>query len=377
MTVGRDLRSTAVNPRLFMAGDSASECAATRWLGVGECATGARSLLFEAETFQPPAGVPWFRSNGHRRWWSGSFAELRVGVGSLHESLHVHLNGAIDAFQAQLYAPCAPKVMGILNVTPDSFSDGGRWLNIDAAVERGLQMLAEGADLLDIGGESTRPGASEVSVVEEIARVLPVLERLRREAPEASLSVDTRKEAVARRALDTGADWINDVSGLAHDPEMAKTVAAYPSASLVIMHSVADPQRERYSTEWREEDSPDYEDVVADVMRDIRARCKQALHSGVRDHQIWIDPGFGFGKTFEQNVEILKRLREFTSIGLPVLVGTSRKSTVGKLAGGLPPEDRLEATAATVTTCVLRGASAVRVHDVKEMARVVKVASQL
>lgn len=378
MPAGADrYRSSAVNPRLFVSGEIASDLAAGRWIGVDEPPTGARSLLFEWDALPQTVEVPWSRSNGSRHWWSGAFYQLADAVKFLGEELQPAFQQAFRGFEIQLLSPRKPMVMGILNVTPDSFSDGGRWLGIDAAVEHGLQMLADGADILDIGGESTRPGAIEVGEPEELSRVLPVLERLRREAPDAKMSIDTRKAGVAKPCLDAGANWINDVSGLAYDAEMGKTVASFPDAGLVIMHSRADPQRERYSTDWSEQEAPEYEDIVADVMRDLHRRCEVAIKAGVRESQLWIDPGFGFGKTFEQNVELLKRLREFTTSGYPVLVGTSRKSTVGKLAGGLPPDERLEATAATVTSCVLRGASAVRVHDVKEMARVVKVAQQL
>jgi dihydropteroate synthase len=266
--------------------------------------------------------------------------------------------------------------MGILNITPDSFSDGGQLLDPGAAAERGLQMLDEGADVLDLGGESTRPGAEEVPAEEELRRVLPVLTRLRGET-KAQLSIDTRKAGVARACLEAGADWINDVSGLTFDGALAGVVARFTGCRLALMHSRVRPDREQFSTEYDARGRPVYEDVVADTLRWLRRQAGTALEAGIAPDQLWIDPGFGFGKTFEQNVELLRRLREYTSAGLPVLVGTSRKSSVGRLVGDLPPDQRLEGTAATVAWAIAEGAAAVRVHDVKEMARVAQAAHTL
>jgi dihydropteroate synthase len=266
--------------------------------------------------------------------------------------------------------------MGILNVTPDSFSDGGRWSAPEAAVEHALRMVADGADIIDVGGESTRPGAEEVPVDDELARVLPVVEKLREET-NALISVDTRKAPVAEACLDAGADWINDVSGLTHDPCLARVAASRPGTNLVLMHSRRKPADDRYSTEYDEEGRPLYEDVVGDTLRWLRRQARVALEAGVAPESLWIDPGFGFGKTFEQNVELLRRLREYASIGLPILVGTSRKSSIGRLVGDLPPEERLEGTLATVGWAIAQGAAAVRVHDVKETVRVVRTAAAL
>ena len=266
--------------------------------------------------------------------------------------------------------------MGILNVTPDSFSDGGRWSCPSAAVEGALEMVAAGADVIDIGGESTRPGAAEVPPKEELARVLPVVRALRGQTG-ALLSIDTRKSAVAAPCLDAGADWINDVSGLTFDAALAGVVAARTGARLVLMHSRARPADDRYSTEYDASAQPVYVDVVADTFKFLRRQALTAFQSGIPPGSLWFDPGFGFGKTSEQNVELLRRLREYTSAGVPVLVGPSRKSTVGRLLGDLPPGERLEGTAAAVAWAVAQGASCVRVHDVREMARVVRVADAL
>jgi len=286
------------------------------------------------------------------------------------------LQASVAAFQGTLHQPPPTLVMGILNVTPDSFSDGGLWVDVDAAVEHALRMVADGASVIDVGGESTRPGAEEVPADEEIRRVLPVVERLRPRTT-ALISVDTRKATIAAQCLEAGADWINDISGLTRDSALADSVAAHPSSRLVLMHSRSKPADERFSTEYNAQGRPVYDDVVADTMRWLRRQVQVALERGVAAEQLWIDPGFGFGKTPEQNVELLRRLREYTSMGLPLLVGTSRKSTVGGLLGGLPPEERLEGTAATVACAVAQGAAAVRVHDVREMARVVRVADAL
>ena len=281
----------------------------------------------------------------------------------------------LGAFEERLYHPEPTRVMGILNITPDSFSDGGRWLDPGRAVEHGLEMVADGADILDVGGESSRPGAEDVPVEEELRRVLPVVTALRAQTS-AAISIDTRNAAVARACLAAGADWVNDVTGLAHDRSIADVIAEYPEARLVLMHSRRNPSEERYSTEYAGATS-DYEDVVADTLRWLRRQADRAVERGVSPEQLWLDPGFGFGKSYEQNLDLLRRLREYTSTGLPVLVGTSRKSTVGKLCGDLPPEERLEGTAATVAVAIAQGASAVRVHDVKPMARVVRAADTL
>jgi dihydropteroate synthase len=376
------------NVRLFPAAQPASVQASFRWIdhsSRGE-GLGAWNVLFEVpETARlsaigvlQEAGGEWL-SHRHRFWLGGSNLMLSACADEfmrVEPRLGAELNAALEGFGRALCQPRPTLVMGILNVTPDSFSDGGQWLDTDAAVARALEMVEEGAHVIDIGGESTRPGAEEVPDDEELRRVLPVLERLR-PLTSATLSIDTRKSAIARAALEAGADWINDVSGLTHDPHVAEAVAAHSEASLVLMHSRSKPSDERYSTEWDEAGKPVYDDVVADTMRWLRRQVLQAVARGVRPEQIWIDPGFGFGKTHEQNVELLRRLREYTSIGCPLLVGTSRKSSVGKLLGDLPPDQRLEGTAATVAWAISQGAACVRVHDVREMARVARVTDVL
>ncbi|MDW8104481.1 MAG: dihydropteroate synthase [Armatimonadota bacterium] len=254
-------------------------------------------------------------------------------------------------------------IMGILNVTPDSFYDGGRYNQLDAAVQRALQMVEEGADIIDIGGESTRPGSQPVSEEEELRRVLPVIEAVRQRV-DVPISVDTTKSRVAERALQAGACMVNDISGLGFDPHMAETVARY-GALCCIMHIQGTPQTMQQN--------PHYDDVVRDISRYFEQRLALAERAGIPRDRIWLDPGIGFGKTVQHNLEILRRLREFTVFGLPLLIGTSRKSFIGKILGDLPPEERLEGTAATIAIAIANGASAVRVHDVREMLRVARV----
>lgn len=255
-------------------------------------------------------------------------------------------------------------VMGVVNVTPDSFSDGGRYFRVEDAVTQGLRLVGEGADYLDIGGESSRPGAEEVGEQEELDRVAPVIERLvaRVAVP---VSIDTYKPSVARECLRLGARMVNDISGLG-DPEMI-AVAAEAGASVVIMH-----MRGRPKTMQRD---IHYDDVVDEVRTFLGARAALARDAGIRD--VVVDPGIGFGKTAAQNFEILRRLAAFTSLGHPVLVGPSRKSFLGALASGLPPEERLEGTLAAVAVAVVNGASVVRVHDVAAVKRAVEVADAI
>lgn len=254
-------------------------------------------------------------------------------------------------------------VMGILNVTPDSFYDGGRYAQKEAAIQRALQMVEEGADILDIGGESTRPGSQPVPEEEEMRRVLPVIEAVR-EQVDVPISIDTTKSRVAEQALRAGACMVNDISGLGFDPCMAEVVAQC-GALCCIMHIQGTPQTMQQN--------PRYDDVIGDISCYFEERLALAERAGIpRDH-IWLDPGIGFGKTVEHNLEILRRLREFTAFGLPLLIGTSRKSFIGKVLDNLPPEERLEGTAATVAIAIMNGANAVRVHDVKEMVRVARM----
>jgi dihydropteroate synthase len=273
------------------------------------------------------------------------------------------LLAVLDGYLFALTTPLPTCIVGVLNVTPDSFSDGGQFLERDAAVARAAEMVAEGAQWIDVGGESTRPGAPEVPEEEERARVVPVIAAIAG-ALSVPVSIDTRKASVAEAALQAGAGVVNDVSGLTFDPRMASVVAA-AGAGLVLMHAQGTPETMQAN--------PTYEDVVADTLRFLRRQFLTAVMAGIHPGRIWIDPGFGFGKTAEHNLEILRRLREYTTTGLPVFLGTSRKSTLGLLLGGVPPEERLEATAATVALAASAGVRAVRVHDVREMARVVRV----
>jgi dihydropteroate synthase len=254
-------------------------------------------------------------------------------------------------------------IMGILNVTPDSFYDGGRYARAEAAVQRALQMVQDGADIVDIGGESTRPGSQPVPEEEELRRVLPVIEAVRGQV-DVPISIDTTKSRVAERALQAGACMVNDISGLGFDPRMAEVVARH-GALCCVMHIQGTPQTMQQN--------PQYEDVVRDISRYFEERLALAERAGIPRENIWLDPGIGFGKTVEHNLEILRRLREFTAFGLPILIGTSRKSFIGKILGDLPPEERLEGTAATVAIAIMNGANAVRVHDVREMVRVARM----
>lgn len=259
-------------------------------------------------------------------------------------------------------------VMGVLNATPDSFYDGGRYTTLDAALARAEQMLAEGADILDIGGESTRPGAQPVPEEEEIRRVLPLIEAIVARFPEAAVSIDTTKSRVAQLALQAGACIVNDISGATFDPRML-AVVAQASALIVLMHIKGTPQTMQQN--------PTYDDVVAEVKATLYAHARRALDAGVLPEHIWLDPGIGFGKTVQHNLQLLRGLPELATLGYPILIGTSRKSFIGHILGGLPPEERLEGTLATLALAVAWGADIVRVHDVKAAVRAVRVADAL
>lgn len=264
-------------------------------------------------------------------------------------------------------------VMGILNITPDSFSDGGRFLSRDHAVGHALQMLEDGADILDIGGESTRPGAkvaeSGVPVAEELRRIMPVLEDVLRERPDAIVSVDTYKAAVARAAVNAGAQIVNDVSALRWDSLMPETVAELQSG-VVLMHTRGRPE------DWRT--LPPSPDIITEMKTDFSGWTRSAITQGIKKERIVLDPGFGFGKKFEGNYPLLAGLSQLHELGFPLLAGTSRKSFIGRTLArqgkDAPVEARLYGTLATVTASVLQGAHIVRVHDVKPAVEVVKVA---
>jgi dihydropteroate synthase len=255
-------------------------------------------------------------------------------------------------------------VMGVVNVTPDSFSDGGLFLDADAAVEHGRLLRAEGADVLDIGGESTRPGAAPVSAEQERDRVVPVIESLA--ADGSRVSVDTTKAEVARAALAAGATIVNDVSALRFSADMAGLVAD-AGAVCVLMHMRGEPRTMQ--------DDPRYDDVVDDVRAFLEERLAFAVGEGVGEERIWLDPGIGFGKTVEHNLELLRRLEELVAIGPPVVVGTSRKSFLGRLSGGRAEHERLPGTLATNVMALERGASVFRVHDVAPVVDALAVAA--
>jgi dihydropteroate synthase len=262
-------------------------------------------------------------------------------------------------------------VMGVLNVTPDSFSDGGNFLDARSAVAHALAMEKAGADLIDIGAESTRPGSLGIGAEEELRRLLPVLEGLRGKL-RIAIAVDTRKAVVAEAALRAGAQIINDVSGLRYDRDLARVAARY-KAPLILMHMRGEPHDMQKTPFARE--------VMKDVLRGLRASVKIARDGGVAKSQIVVDPGIGFGKSFAQNYEVLRKLPEIARLGYPLLVGTSRKGFLGKTLArdgqAAGPQERIWGTAATVTASILGGAHIVRVHDVAEMVQVSKVADAM
>jgi dihydropteroate synthase len=256
-----------------------------------------------------------------------------------------------------------PSVMGVLNVTPDSFSDGGLFVDPADAVAHGLQLIAEGAALVDVGGASTRPGAEPVSLEEELARVEPVLDALRG----VPVSIDTAKAEVARRALELGAELVNDVTALRGDPALAEVVAG-GDAFLCLMHMQGDPRTMQLA--------PKYDDVVGDVLAFLEERLAFAVECGIREERICLDPGIGFGKTPDQNLELLGRLDELLVLGRPVLVGVSRKSTFGKVLGDAAATTAsVAASVAAAVAAFARGASIVRAHDVRETVEALAVAA--
>lgn len=257
-------------------------------------------------------------------------------------------------------------VMGVVNVTPDSFSDGGQFLSADKAVDHALKLIDEGADIIDIGGESTRPGAERIENAEQLRRVIPVISRLASESP-VPLSIDTSIAVVARAALSAGASIVNDISGLTDDSEMAKTVADY-DAGLVLMHKRGEPGTMQLDTR--------YESLVDEISRFLSDAADRAVRAGVDPGKIMLDPGIGFGKDLAGNVEILKSIGSFVRLGYPVLIGASRKSFVGQIIGA-NVANRLYGSIAAAVVAVINGAAAVRVHDVKETRQAVDIAVRL
>jgi dihydropteroate synthase len=258
-------------------------------------------------------------------------------------------------------------IMGILNITPDSFSDGGLFYTKDTAVDHALKMYDEGADIIDIGGESTRPGAESVSLEEEMKRVIPVIEELAKKLP-IPLSIDTYKSRIAQAALSAGASLVNDISGLKFDPEMSAVVAGY-KVPVVIMHIKGTPKNMQKN--------PSYTALIPEIMDYLRGGLKIARDAGIAEDNIIIDPGIGFGKTVEHNLEIIKRLDEFRGFEKPILIGPSRKSFIGKILNDLPVTERLEGTAAAAAIGILNGANIIRVHDITAMVRVARVADKI
>src|SRR5690348_2640770 len=258
-------------------------------------------------------------------------------------------------------------VMGVLNVTPDSFSDGGKFLDAERAVPRALEIEREGADILDIGGESTRPGSEAISADEQLARILPVLKKIRGRL-QIPISIDTQSAAVACAAIEAGAQLINDISALRHDPQMAALVKS-AGVPVILMHMRGEPRTMQHGP------------FARDVMKDIADGFRHALHraerAGLERSKILLDPGIGFGKNYKQNFEVLARLPELSKFGCPIVIGTSRKRFIGAALGNLPSEERRWGTAATVTASILGGAHIIRVHDVKEMAQVAKLTDRV
>lgn len=259
-------------------------------------------------------------------------------------------------------------LMGVLNVTPDSFSDGGEFNTIETALRQAQLLVEAGADLLDVGGQSTRPQAEDVSLAEELQRVVPVIQAIRQAGLSIPISVDTTKAAVARAAVAAGADLINDISGAIFDPDMLTTVADL-QVPIVLMHLRGTPKTMQQLT--------DYDDVVAAIAEFLQQRVAAALAAGIARDRIMLDPGIGFAKTFDQNLEILRRLPELAQLGLPLLVGTSRKRFIGHLLDQPDPKQRVWGTAATCCAAIAGGADILRVHDVAELRDVCRVADAI
>jgi len=258
-------------------------------------------------------------------------------------------------------------VMGIVNVTPDSFSDGGKFYSTKDAIAHASKLICEGADIIDIGGESTRPGANEISSSDELKRVIPVIKGIRSNNPDILISIDTTKAIVAKEAVEVGANIINDVSGLSFDSQMPKTVASL-NAPIIIMHMKGNPRNMQKN--------PEYKDLIDEILDYFKERIKIATKAGIDREMIILDPGIGFGKTIEHNFQILSKLNKFNKLELPLLIGPSRKSFIG-LTLNLSPEDRVDGTAATVALGVNNGARIVRVHDVEKMKRVVTITERI
>ena len=257
--------------------------------------------------------------------------------------------------------------MGILNVTPDSFSDGGQFYSQKQAVDHATQLISSGADIIDVGGESSRPGADKISEEEEIKRTIPVVQKIRSISPDVLISIDTTKSRVALKAIQSGADIINDISGLSFDNNMLDVIKEL-GVPVIIMHMQGIP--------LNMQDNPTYNDLIEDISSFFKKKIKIALNAGIDKKHIILDPGIGFGKTIDNNFQIINQLNVFCKLGFPVMIGPSRKAFIGATLN-LPVHDRLEGTAATVAVSIMNGARIVRIHDVKEIKRVVSIVEKI
>lgn len=265
--------------------------------------------------------------------------------------------------------PCA-RIMGILNLTPDSFSDGGKFLDPSAAIDHAAKMIADGASIIDLGAESTRPGSHPIAAADQLTRLLPILHALRAKANlEVKLSIDTRSAIVAEACLSEGADIVNDVSALRHDPRMPEVLAKSPHAHVILMHMQGTPETMQ--------DDPTYDDVVREIIAFFQERVTACERSGINSNRVWLDPGFGFGKSFDHNLEIARRFHEFTALGRPLVAGVSRKAFIGRLSGKTIPAERDAASIAAAMVLAQRGASILRVHDVAGHITALKVFESL
>ncbi|MCL4479733.1 MAG: dihydropteroate synthase [Deltaproteobacteria bacterium] len=299
---------------------------------------------------------------------SKKIKEQQFGLASISEELEQAIKNLLNNTARLKYKnhffnlTGRPVIMGILNVTPDSFSDGGRFAFKDTAVKKALELVKEGADIIDIGGESTRPGAGPVNAEEEINRVIPVVKELRKHT-KTTISIDTMKSAVALKALENGADIVNDVSAMRHDPAMIHVVKNYRSG-IVLMHMRGTPRTMQTSIR--------YKDVLAEVLSFLDDRIKYAINSGIEKERIIIDPGIGFGKALSHNLLLLKNIRTFKTLGVPVLVGVSRKSFIGKITGA-GVDQRLYGSLSSALWCITQGVDIIRVHDIKETKQAIDV----
>ena len=269
-------------------------------------------------------------------------------------------------FKSWLKMPSHTLIMGILNLTPDSFSDGGQFSDKNQATDYALKMIDDGADMIDIGGESTRPGAEPVSLDEELKRTIPIIKSIRQRS-DCLISIDTYKSSVAEVALDVGADLVNDISGLTFDEKMIDIVVDR-KVPVILMHMKGTPRSMQVD--------PNYDNVIEEICEFFRRKVKSAKNSGILDNMIILDPGIGFGKRLEDNFEIIRELKQICAMGYPILLGPSRKSFIGASLN-LPVEERLEGTLASITVGIMNGANIIRVHDVKETLRAVKITEKI